>query len=149
VFTAPATGFYQVAGQFVGVDIVGNQHPVTVTENGVTTLYGNTISQYGQRDPFDLMLNLNAGDSIGFNVGTGSQGCSFCFLSTGLWADVSTTSAPITIPDPIGIPETEPPPAPMPEPQMVPVLGIGMAGLALLAYRKRRAQAVLDCAPEI
>jgi hypothetical protein len=131
VFTAPSPGFYQVAGQFLGNDVVGNPHPVSVIENGTSTLSSGVIASYGQTSPFDLMLSLNAGDTIAFDVGTGSTGCSFCFLSTGLWAEVTTSSAPIIIPEPLYPIQT----AVSPEPEMLPFLGGALAALACLRKR--------------
>lgn len=51
-------------------------------DNGVS-VFSNTIGSYGQDDPFNLYETLNAGDTIDFEVLTGSIGCSYCYLSTG------------------------------------------------------------------
>ncbi len=135
VFTAPSSGFYQFAGQFLGDDLFSNIHPVSVTENGSTSLFASSIGAFGQMDPFDLMLTLNAGDAIAFGVGTGFFGCSFCNLSTGLWVEATTDSNPITIPAPTDFPFSTPPD--VPEPEMLPMLGAGIAALVFVRRWKR------------
>jgi hypothetical protein len=82
-FTAPQAGTYSIAGDFTGVDTNENSHPVQILDNGVS-IFNNTIGSYGQDDPFNLIETLNPGDTIDFEVLTGSTGCSYCDLSTGL-----------------------------------------------------------------
>lgn len=136
VFTAPSTGFYQVAGQFLGIDAVGNAHPVSVIENGSVSLFASSIATFHQGAPFDLNLNLNAGDTIAFNVGTGSSGCSYCFLSTGLWTEITNSTSPITIPAPL--PVSNPIPTPTPEPRTLPLLVLSLTGLVAVRLRRRQ-----------
>jgi len=87
-FTAPTTGTYNIVGNFLGIDTGENSHPVEILENGSTVVYSNMISRYGEDDAFNLSgafaLPLSAGDTITFFVGTGSTGCTYCNLSTGL-----------------------------------------------------------------
>ena len=97
LFTAPSAGAYTIAGNFVGIDMVGNSHPVSILDDG-TVVFSGTIATYGATDSFNLSETLKAGDTISFDVGTGSGGsCSYCFLGTGLDGTVteaSTTAAP-------------------------------------------------------
>jgi hypothetical protein len=101
VFTASAAGTYNITGDFLGIDVDENSHPVTITDDGVA-IYSNTISSFGQTDNFNLMESLNPGDAISFNVGTGSTGCTYCFLSTGLAGTVTpvgTTTTGAAVPE--------------------------------------------------
>lgn len=93
VYTAASSGVYNVAGNFLGIDVNQNAHPVQILYDG-TVVYSNTISSYGQDDPFNFSQHLNAGDTLSFTVETGSTGCSYCNLSTGLDGTVTMASAP-------------------------------------------------------
>ena len=97
VFTAPEYGAYAVAGDFLGIDVVGNPHPVSIVLNHSSSVSA-TLAAYQQDLAFSLHQVLNAGDTIAFEVGTGAASslCSYCFLSTGLRATVETipTGAP-------------------------------------------------------
>ena len=98
VFTAPAAGTYNIEGDFLGIDTGENSHPVEILLDG-TAIYSNTISSYGEDDSFNFSKSLNAGDTLSFYVGTGSAGCSYCNLSTGL--DGTVTAAAVgAVPEP-------------------------------------------------
>jgi hypothetical protein len=98
-FTAAVTGSYTISGQFIGADIFENAHSVSIFNNG-TSLWSNTISSIGQADTFSITANILAGSTIDFKVLTGSSGCSYCNLSTGLQA---TIVAPAAVPVPSAI----------------------------------------------
>jgi len=97
LFTAPSAGTYAITGNFLGIDTVGNSHPVSILDNG-TIVWSGTIATFGTDDSFNFADTLKAGDTISFEVGTGSGGsCSYCFLGTGLNGTVteaSTTATP-------------------------------------------------------
>lgn len=118
VFAAPSAGTYTIDGAFLGIDSVGNSHPVEVLDDG-TVVFSGTISSFGQSDPFDFTESLGAGDTISFYVGTGSTGCSYCFLGTGL--DGTVTESGVT---------------PTPEPGTLILLASGLLGLAGLSRLK-------------
>jgi hypothetical protein len=90
-FTAPSAGTYTITGNFLGIDSDENSHPVEILDNGVG-VWNGTISQFGQDDPFSLVETLNSGGIITFEVGTGSAGCSYCDLSTGLDGVIAESS---------------------------------------------------------
>jgi len=120
VFTARSAGTYTITGAFLGIDTGENSHPVDILDNG-TGVFSGTISSYGQDDPFSFPETLSAGDTITFYVGTGSTGCAYCNLSTGL--DGTITESSVT-----------------PEPSSLTLFGSGLLALAYLLRRKRRAQ---------
>ena len=119
IFTAPTSTTYNIDGSFFGIDMNQNSHPVEILENG-TAIYNNTISSYGQIDGFNLSERLNAGNTISFYAGTGSTGCTNCFLSTGLRGTVTPSVAAV------------------PEPGAAGLLLIGAAVLALSGLASRR-----------
>jgi len=126
VFTAPLTGTYNITGDFLGIDTGENSHPVEILEDGTTVLYNGTISSYGGEDSFsgvsDLTdISLNAGDTITFEVLTGSSGCTYCNLSTGLQGDITEVGT-------------------TPEPSSLILFGSGLLAMAYLLRRKRFAQ---------
>ena len=92
-FTAPVTGEFRISGAFTGQDTVANGHPVQVLLDG-SILFSGTISSYRQSDPFSLTQQLAAGSTLDFAVLTGSTGCSYCFLSSGLSATITPTPEP-------------------------------------------------------
>ena len=100
LFTAPSAGTYAIAGNFLGIDTHGNSHPVTILDDG-TVVWSGTIATYGQDDSFSFMETLKTGDTISFDVGTGTVGtCTYCFLSTGLNGTVTEKSATTSAPEP-------------------------------------------------
>jgi hypothetical protein len=115
-FTAPAAGTYSIGGEFSGIDQDQNSHPVEILDNG-RAIFTGTIALYGQSDLFSLTETLKAGDQIDFAVLTGSGGCSYCYLSTGLSATI--TSA-------------------VPEPDMAWLMLAGMGGLVGFARMGNR-----------
>jgi uncharacterized repeat protein (TIGR01451 family) len=92
-WTAPASGSYRIAGYFVGLD---STYPTTtdvaILHNNSTaqTLYSTTINSYNAPQNFDISNALNAGDTIEFTVGFGSNS-NFQGDATGL--DVTITPA--------------------------------------------------------
>lgn len=96
VFTAPTAGTYAIDGDFLGIDSGENSHPVQILDDG-TVVWSGTISSFGQDDPFGLLESLNTGDTIAFDVLTGSSGCTYCNLSTGLDGTVTLTPEPASI----------------------------------------------------
>jgi hypothetical protein len=118
VFTAPSAGTYTIAGDFFGVDSYENSHPVEILDDGAIVFSG-TLSSYGQNDTFDFAETLAAGGTISFYVGTGSTGCTYCDLGTGLYGTITESSSSST-----------------PEPGTLTLLGSGLLGLAGLSGRK-------------
>jgi hypothetical protein len=93
-FTAPASGAYWISGSFTGYDkyIYGTvpAHPVAILDNGLQ-VWSSTIDSFANPDTFGFAEYLAQGDTITFSVGTGTgTECTFCYLSTGLVANIST-----------------------------------------------------------
>ncbi len=97
LFTAPSAGTYTIAGNFLGIDKFENSHPVSILDNGLV-VWSGTIASYGTDDSFNFAETLKAGDTISFDMGTGSGGsCFYCNLGTALSGTVteaSTTATP-------------------------------------------------------
>ncbi len=89
-FTAPSTGAYLIAGDFLGVNLFENSHTVQITDDGVI-IFNGTISTYNQSDPFNFNLTLKAGDNLDFVSLTSGTGT---YLGTGLAAAVTETPEP-------------------------------------------------------
>jgi len=119
VFTAPSAGTYTITGNFLGIDTSQNSHPVEILDNA-TVVWSETISSFKQDDSFNLNETLSAGDTISFYVGTGSAGCSYCDLGTGLDGTITlnTTATP--------------------EPDTLALFGSGLLVLAAAARRRLR-----------
>ncbi|MFZ0295998.1 MAG: PEP-CTERM sorting domain-containing protein [Candidatus Sulfotelmatobacter sp.] len=118
VLTAPSTGTYKISGAFLGIDIDENSHPVEILDNG-SIVWSGTISSFSQHDSFSFLETFNAGSTITFYVGTGSSGCSYCFLSTGLQGTITAGGTATT-----------------PEPGTLILLGSGLFGLVFM-FRAR------------
>ncbi len=118
VFTAPSAGTYTITGNFLGIDTGENSHPVEILDNG-SILWKGTISSFGGKDSFNLSTTLGAGGTITFFVGTGSSGCFYCNLSTGLNGTITEKSGMTT-----------------PEPGTVILLGSGLLGLVPTLLRR-------------
>jgi hypothetical protein len=119
VFQAPTTGTYMLTGAFSGVDTGENGHPVSI-DGPSGTVFSSTISAFDQSDPFSTTLSLTAGDVVEFAVHTGSSGCTYCNLSTGLTATftIATNAAP--------------------EPSTWALMAAGFAGLGFVGHRRAR-----------
>lgn len=122
MFTAPSAGTYTIDGNFLGIDMTGNSHPVSILDDG-TVVWSGTIATYGADDSFDFVETLNAGDTISFDVGTGSTGCTYCFLSTGLNGTITESGVAAT-----------------PEPGTVGLTIIGLGFMLVLVKRRPVAQ---------
>ncbi len=94
-FTAPSVGggTYAIVGNFLGLDLHQNSHPVKVLYNGVAIFTG-TISSYNQSEPFNLTQPLSAGDVVDFVIYTPST---YVALETGLAATIAPATAPPVI----------------------------------------------------
>jgi hypothetical protein len=121
-FTAPSKGTYTITGSFLGIDLNQTSHPVEILDNGVVVWKG-TISSFGAKDPFNSAETLKAGGTLTFDVGTGSTGCSYCSLSTGLTGTITERST-----------------STVPEPDTLISLGSGLLALVPLLRRKRFAR---------
>ncbi len=98
MFAAPSAGTYHISGAFLGIDTGENAHPVEIMDNGVV-IWTGTISSFGGKDSFNLSESLAAGGTLSFYVGTGSSGCYYCNLSTGLTGTI-TEGSTTTVPEP-------------------------------------------------
>lgn len=71
IFTAPATGYYQVSGQFVflgAVGVVGAQYSAAMIANGVSVATASFFQESTSSDPvmvpFSAVIQLNAGQTF-------------------------------------------------------------------------------------
>jgi hypothetical protein len=87
-WTAPASGTWNVTGQFQGIDVGEQAHNVEILVNYSTVLLApTTVSQFGQVVPFDQSVSLTAGNTIDFIV---AATAGYGNLATGLSAAIST-----------------------------------------------------------
>lgn len=70
IFTAPAGGGYSIAGNFRGAQY-GVGTVVGIVANG-KVVFNSSVNSVGQLVPFDITLNLQAGNTVAFSVGPGS-----------------------------------------------------------------------------
>jgi len=120
VFTASSAGTYTITGNFLGIDTGENSHPVEILDDG-TVIWKGTISSFGGKDSFNLSETLNKGGTLTFYVGTGSTGCSYCDLSTGLNGTITENTATV------------------PEPGTLGLIGTGLIGIVGVVRRKLKA----------
>jgi hypothetical protein len=113
IFTAPTSGYYSITGSFLGIDSNEQTHPVAIFDNS-TSIFTSTMSSLNQTDSFSLNETLNAGDTIGFVVDTGSV---YYSLSTGLTATITTGA---------------------PEPSTLGLIAFGLAAVGVVRSRRRR-----------
>ena len=86
IFTAPSDGEYSLAGNFRGAQY-GVGTVVGLVANG-KVMFSSNITSVGQFAPFNLTLNLRAGNNVVFSVGPGNG-----FQNTGLSATVTAPCA--------------------------------------------------------
>jgi hypothetical protein len=87
-WSAPTSGAYNLTAIFTGRDTVGTTTDVAVLSNGVQ-LFGGEVTGFLATQSFVAgPLNLNAGDTIDFTVGAGTDGTYF-YDSTGLSAQIT------------------------------------------------------------
>jgi len=103
-WTAPSTGSYDVAATFTGRDNFGpTTTDVAVLANG-TQLWAGEVTGFGATQSFAAArLNLNAGDTVDFTVGVGTDGF-YPYDTTGLSAGISqidTTPPVVSIATPV------------------------------------------------
>jgi hypothetical protein len=112
-FTAPDTATYNVEAVFQGLDSVGPTNTSnTILVNG-DAIYASVIHSYGVPSDVPETLSLNAGDTVDFAVGFAGQ--NYNNDSTGFNATISET----------------------PEPGTMGLLVSSLAGLGLMARRRR------------
>ncbi|NJM52196.1 MAG: hypothetical protein HC846_01670 [Blastocatellia bacterium] len=88
---APTSGTFRIVGRFEGIDLTGGvSTDVSILKNGAILLLRD-VNGFGTVIPFDLTVQVNAGDVIDFAVGYGSNNAYFND-STGLAAIISPTS---------------------------------------------------------
>ncbi len=79
---APSTGSYAVGATFTGRDTVGTTTDVAVLSNG-SPLWVGEVTGYGVTQSYPTsLLNLNAGDTVDFTVGFGTD-ANYSYDSTG------------------------------------------------------------------
>jgi YD repeat-containing protein len=93
-WTAPTAGTYNFQGRFQGISVNGTTSDVSVTHNG-SSVFGASINGFYSNGapssalaPFSLTRSVNAGDTVEFSVGFGSN-ANYNNDSTGLAVTVS------------------------------------------------------------
>jgi hypothetical protein len=97
-WTAPASGVFEVSATFTGRDDAGGTTTdVAVMLDGSRQLWSAEVSGYLDTHTFEQQLSLNAGETVDFTVGDGTDG-NYYFDSTGLDASVSDVTPADTTP---------------------------------------------------
>jgi len=86
-WTAPTTAIVSIAASFTGADCCATTTDVHVLRNGVS-LFDNSVIGFGTTVSFSATVSIQAGDTIDFIVGFGSDG-NFFNDTTGLDAVLS------------------------------------------------------------
>jgi hypothetical protein len=95
VFTAPAGGEYSIAGNFRGAQY-GVGTVVGIVANG-KVVFSSSVTSAGQLVPFNITLNLQAGNTVAFSVGPGS-GYQNTGLSVAITMPCALTDKPVSTP---------------------------------------------------
>ncbi|MEQ1642928.1 MAG: LamG-like jellyroll fold domain-containing protein [Pyrinomonadaceae bacterium] len=95
-WTAPATGLYMVSGKFQDIDNTTSDVSIVLNGNQASPLFSDTINDGGCNatnvvKPYSFTQSLNAGDTLDFRVGRGTN--DFTFDGTGLAVNIATVVA--------------------------------------------------------
>ena len=90
-WTAPAAGTFLIEGRFQGLDSVGQTTTDVAILHNSTTIFAGIINAYGNQATFSVTRTVDAGDTIDFQVGFGSNN-SYNYDSTGLAAIITSAS---------------------------------------------------------
>ncbi len=94
---APASGIYQVAGQFKGIDQTSSDGSIVFNGNAAAPLFSAFVDGQNTVKAFALTVSVHAGDTLDFRVGWGSNS-SYSFDGTGLKAAITPAlSGSVTI----------------------------------------------------
>jgi hypothetical protein len=99
-YTVPASGSYSLAATFSGYDVVGTTTDVHILHNGVS-LFSDFVNGYGVAadKSFAQLISLNAGDTLDFAVGFGSNNW-YAYDTTGLAATINPLNDGTAVPTP-------------------------------------------------
>ncbi len=115
VFTVPSSGDYSIAGSFFDLQVDIDALVGIVTDGNV--IFNSSVTPGNPNEPFDINLELAAGNTVVFSVGPGGG-----LQNTGLALNIATSSVP--------------------EPSTWAMMLLGFAGLGFAAFRaSRRASA--------
>lgn len=121
-WTAPNSGTYSIQGLFEGLDFAyPTSTDVHILLDSSTSLFSGSIGSFNIPLNFSVSQALNAGDTIDFIVGFGSDG-NYIGDSTGLAGTITGQSAAV------------------PEPSTLALLATGVLGLLSGAHRRRQGQ---------
>ncbi len=108
-WTAPTGGSFNIAATFTGLSALGDSSDVHILVNGSSIFSGNV----GSPANFSGSQSVLAGSTIDFIVGNGGNGAN---------EDITGLAATVTVP----------------EPSTVGLVGMSIAGLFALGFRKRK-----------
>ena len=94
-YTAPVSGAFQFSGSFFGQNTVAGSTDVHVLQGGAAIWSANLIGPLAAAQSFMGTVNLNAGQSLSFAVGRGTN--DYSWNSTGLTATVTAVPEPGTV----------------------------------------------------